>query len=94
MGRMVMASLIPAAVQRTRVERSGTRVKAPRFSYVVAQSVAHAVQLLHEYGDGARILAGGQSLMPALNMRLSQPKLLIETGSTRLGALRGCVRWV
>jgi aerobic carbon-monoxide dehydrogenase medium subunit len=65
-------------------------VKAPRFSYVVAQSVAHAVQLLHQHGDEARILAGGQSLMPALNMRLSQPKLLIDIN--RLDALRGITR--
>jgi aerobic carbon-monoxide dehydrogenase medium subunit len=62
-------------------------VKAPRFSYVVAESVAHAVRLLHQHGDEARILAGGQSLMPALNMRLSQPKLLIDIN--RLDALRG-----
>jgi hypothetical protein len=55
----------PAAVQRDRVERSETGVKAPSFSCVVAQSVAHAVQLLHQHGDEARILAGGQSLMLA-----------------------------
>ncbi|HSR82409.1 MAG TPA: FAD binding domain-containing protein [Hyphomicrobiaceae bacterium] len=65
-------------------------MKAPRFSYVVAQSVAHAVQLLHQHGDEACILAGGQSLIPALNMRLSQPKLLIDIN--RLDALRGITR--
>jgi aerobic carbon-monoxide dehydrogenase medium subunit len=62
-------------------------VKAPRFSYVRAESVAHAVQLLAEHGEEARVLAGGQSLMPALNMRLSQPRLLVDIN--RLEALAG-----
>jgi carbon-monoxide dehydrogenase medium subunit len=62
-------------------------VKAPRFSYVRAESVEHALGLLEEHGEEARILAGGQSLMPTLNMRLSQPKLLIDIN--RLTALEG-----
>ncbi len=62
-------------------------MKAPRFSYVRAESVAHAVQLLAEHGDEARVLAGGQSLMPTLNMRLSQPRLLVDIN--RLEALAG-----
>jgi carbon-monoxide dehydrogenase medium subunit len=62
-------------------------VKAPRFSYVRAESVAQALRLLDEHGDEARILAGGQSLMPTLNMRLSQPRLLIDIN--RLGVLAG-----
>jgi carbon-monoxide dehydrogenase medium subunit len=62
-------------------------VKAPRFSYVRAASVEHALRLLAEHGEEARILAGGQSLMPTLNMRLSQPRLLIDIN--RLDALKG-----
>lgn len=62
-------------------------MKAPRFSYVRAESVSHAVQLLAEHGEEARVLAGGQSLMPTLNMRLSQPRLLIDIN--RLEALAG-----
>ena len=62
-------------------------MKAPRFSYVRPQSVEHALRLLEEHGEEARILAGGQSLMPTLNMRLSQPKLLIDIN--RLTALDG-----
>ena len=75
-------------------------MKAPRFSYVRAQGLDHVLQLLAEHGDEARILAGGQSLIPVLNMRLSQPKLLIDInrieplkgisrrdGSVRIGAL-------
>ena len=53
-------------------------MKAPKFSYVRADSVDHACKLLAEHGDEARILAGGQSLMPTLNMRLSRPRLLID----------------
>jgi carbon-monoxide dehydrogenase medium subunit len=62
-------------------------VKAPRFSYVRAESVGHALDLLAEHGEEARILAGGQSLMPTLNMRLSQPRLLIDIN--RLADLGG-----
>jgi carbon-monoxide dehydrogenase medium subunit len=54
------------------------------------QSLEHALRLLAEHGDDARILAGGQSLMPLLNMRLSQPRLLIDIN--RIDALKGiCV---
>jgi len=62
-------------------------VKAPRFSYVRAESLAQVLGLLAEHGDDARILAGGQSLVPVLNMRLSQPKLLIDIN--RIAALKG-----
>lgn len=62
-------------------------MKAPKFSYVRALSVEQACKLLAEHGDDARILAGGQSLMPTLNMRLSSPKLVIDIN--RLDALRG-----
>lgn len=62
-------------------------MKAPKFSYVRAESVAHAVKLLAEHGEDARILAGGQSLMPTLNMRLSSPKLLVDIN--RIDALKG-----
>lgn len=75
-------------------------MKAPKFSYVRAASVEETLRLLAEHGDEARILAGGQSLMPTLNMRLSQPRLLIDInglkelqgisvqgGNVRIGAL-------
>jgi 2-furoyl-CoA dehydrogenase FAD binding subunit len=53
-------------------------VKPPAFDYIRADSTDEVVQLLADYGDDARILAGGQSLMAALNMRLTQPKVLID----------------
>lgn len=62
-------------------------MKAPRFHYVRVGSLNEAVQLLAEHGTDAAILAGGQSLMPTLNMRLSRPNLLIDIN--RLDALNG-----
>lgn len=62
-------------------------MKAPRFAYVRAGSVAHALELLDKHRADARVLAGGQSLMPTLNMRLSQPAVLIDIN--RLDALTG-----
>ena len=62
-------------------------MKASAFDYVRAASVADAVALLARHGDGAKLLAGGQSLLPALNLRLSAPSLLIDIG--RLPELRG-----
>jgi carbon-monoxide dehydrogenase medium subunit len=62
-------------------------VKAGAFDYIRATSLAQALTLLAEHGDDATVLAGGQSLMPALNLRLSIPALLIDIG--RLEELRG-----
>jgi aerobic carbon-monoxide dehydrogenase medium subunit len=53
-------------------------VKPAPFAYARARSLDHAIELLaHPNGD-ARLLAGGQSLVATLNMRLSTPKLLID----------------
>lgn len=62
-------------------------MKAPRFNYVRPERLEQAVRLLAEYGDDARVLAGGQSLMPTLNMRLSRPKVLIDIN--RIDAING-----
>ena len=51
---------------------------APAFEYVAAGSYDEAVRLLADGGDEAKILAGGQSLMPMLNLRFSHPGLLID----------------
>lgn len=53
-------------------------MKPAPFAYAKARSVEEAVALLREHGEGARLLAGGQSLMATLNMRLSQPAILID----------------
>jgi carbon-monoxide dehydrogenase medium subunit len=62
-------------------------VKPAPFDYMRAASVAEAVTLLGRHGGDAKLLAGGQSLLPALNLRLAAPALLIDIGG--LAALRG-----
>jgi carbon-monoxide dehydrogenase medium subunit len=58
-------------------------VKAPAFAYVRAHSLAEVFRLLEKYGDRAKLLAGGQSLIATLNMRLSAPELLIDISRLR-----------
>lgn len=53
-------------------------MKPPAFEYLPAGCVDDALALLDEHGDGAKLLAGGQSLMPALNFRLAAPAVLID----------------
>ena len=48
------------------------------FAYVRATSVDHALELLTEHGDEAKLLAGGQSLLPLLKLRLGMPEVLID----------------
>ena len=62
-------------------------MKAAAFSYARATSIADALQLLARHGDDAKVLSGGQSLMPALNLRLARPAILVDIG--RLSELRG-----
>jgi len=53
-------------------------LKPAPFAYVRAETLDQVFDLLDEHGDDARILAGGQSLMATLNMRLSAPEILID----------------
>lgn len=53
-------------------------MKAPAFDYVRPASIQEACALLTRYGDEARLLAGGQTMMATLNMRLSEPAVLID----------------
>ena len=75
-------------------------MKPSPFNYYRADSVSNALALLEEHGDDAQILAGGQSLMAMMNLRLLAPEALIdinsieelsgisqEDGSIRIGAL-------
>jgi carbon-monoxide dehydrogenase medium subunit len=55
------------------------------FDYEVAESVDHAVSLLGEHGEEAKLLAGGHSLLPLMRVRLASPSMLIDIG--RLGEL-------
>ena len=53
-------------------------MKPPVVDYVCPSSIAEVVDLLAEHGDEAKVLAGGQSLMPLLNMRFAFPTVLID----------------
>jgi carbon-monoxide dehydrogenase medium subunit len=55
-------------------------MKPARFDYVAPETAGEAVSLLDGYEGEAKILAGGQSLMPLLNMRLARPGLLVDLG--------------
>jgi carbon-monoxide dehydrogenase medium subunit len=60
-------------------------VKPPRFEYHAPRSADEAVDLLGRYGGDAKVLAGGQSLMPMLNFRLARPAALVDVN--RIAAL-------
>ena len=64
-------------------------MKASAFAYARATSVANALELLTTHGEGAKVLSGGQSLMPAINLRLISPELIVDIGE--LAELRGIV---
>ncbi|HEX2381735.1 MAG TPA: xanthine dehydrogenase family protein subunit M [Acidimicrobiales bacterium] len=53
------------------------------FDYVRAESPDHAVQLLQEHGDDAKLLAGGHSLLPLMRLRLATPSVLVDVGRLR-----------
>src|SRR4051812_34534970 len=56
-------------------------MKPATFAYWRPDSVEHAVALLTELGDDAKVLAGGQSLVPMMNLRLARPTALIDIGA-------------
>ena len=76
-------------------------VKPPKFAYARPAAVEEALVLLAEHGEEAKVLAGGQSLLPLLNFRLLQPSVLLDinrltglqylqettSGGLRIGAL-------
>src|SRR5919112_6599561 len=50
------------------------------FDYEVAESVDHAIDLLGQHGDEAKLLAGGHSLLPIMKLRLAAPAVLVDLG--------------
>jgi carbon-monoxide dehydrogenase medium subunit len=58
-------------------------MKAPAFAYTKARTLEQVFDLLEKHGDGARLLAGGQSLLATLNLRLSSPEILIDITGMR-----------
>jgi CO/xanthine dehydrogenase FAD-binding subunit len=84
-----------------RIRRGGVGAMKPApFRYVRARSLEEALRVKAEFGDDAKFLAGGQSLVPTMNFRLAQPAILIDVnaladldglrvhdGALRVGAL-------
>ena len=62
-------------------------MKAPAFAYAKPRTLAQAFELLAKHGDGARVIAGGQSLVAMLNLRLATPEILVDI--TGIEALEG-----
>jgi carbon-monoxide dehydrogenase medium subunit len=62
-------------------------VKAAAFRYEAPEDLGGALALLAEHGDEAKVLAGGQSLVPLMNMRLATPGVIVDIG--RIGELAG-----
>ncbi|MDG2113774.1 MAG: FAD binding domain-containing protein, partial [Actinomycetota bacterium] len=55
-------------------------MKSPPFEYRRPASVDEAVGLLAEFGDAAKVLAGGQSLLPIMALRLGRPEYVLDIG--------------
>ena len=70
----------PAPVGAVIHDRGGIAegMKPPNFAYHAPRSLAEALQVLAEAGDDAVLLAGGQSLIPLLNLRLASPRDVVD----------------
>jgi carbon-monoxide dehydrogenase medium subunit len=62
-------------------------MKAAAFDYVKAKNLENALELLSQHGEDARLIAGGQTLLATLNLRLSEPSILIDI--TSVSELKG-----
>jgi carbon-monoxide dehydrogenase medium subunit len=70
-------------------------MKLPRFDYEAPETVSEAVELLAEHLDEASVLAGGQSLIPLLAMRLAHPEVVIDiNGIAELSGVSAADGWV
>ncbi|HEY2056254.1 MAG TPA: FAD binding domain-containing protein [Solirubrobacterales bacterium] len=65
-------------------------MKAAPFELAVPASLEEALELLERHGEGAKVIAGGQSLMPLLALRFAQPEVLVDLN--RIGGLAGVRR--
>jgi CO/xanthine dehydrogenase FAD-binding subunit len=69
-------------------------MKPAPFKYLRAETPEHAVELLQQHGDDARLLAGGQTLIPMMNLRLARAEIIIDIGRLpleQITAARGSV---
>jgi CO/xanthine dehydrogenase FAD-binding subunit len=66
-------------------------MKAAAFDYVRAVQLEQALELLELHGGDARLIAGGQSLVPMMAMRLARPALLVDIN--RIASLQSVSAW-
>lgn len=70
-------------------------MKPAPFEYLAPATIAETVAALAQHGDDAKVLAGGQSLVPMLNLRLARPAVLVDiNGVAELDSLREADGWV
>jgi CO/xanthine dehydrogenase FAD-binding subunit len=70
--------LIPEIRERSSLIKGGGGVKPPRFQYSAPRMLDEALTLLEQHAEDTKVLAGGQSLIPLLNMRLAGPGYLVD----------------
>jgi carbon-monoxide dehydrogenase medium subunit len=67
-------------------------MKPASFEYFAPTALDETLELLHQHGDDAKVLAGGQSLMPLMNLRLARPKVIVDinrlSGLDRIASTR------
>ena len=56
-----------------------------RFRYEASRSLGEAIGLLREGGDEAKVLAGGQSLVPLMKLRFASPELIVDINNVKIG---------
>src|SRR5580698_9738172 len=59
-------------------QRASRRMYPSRFRYEAPRSLGEAIQLLHDGGGEAKVLAGGQSLVPLMKLRFASPELIVD----------------
>lgn len=70
-------------------------MKPASFDYIAAENLQEALAALADAGDGGRVIAGGQSLMAILNMRLARPEVLVDIARIPgLGDIRRNGNWI
>ena len=75
------------AAAQSPIRRRGNEMNPSQFAYQRAGSVDEAIALLQEHGEGAKLIAGGHSLLPIMKLRLAEPETLVDIG--RIPELRG-----
>lgn len=77
-GRRFPAARADGTLHTSRTPAKGSPMLPARFDYVAPESLEEALALLGEHGDEAKVLAGGQSLIPLLKLRLARPAVLVD----------------